>query len=726
MEGNIGLLLIILWPVLGGIIGFFAGKKKLSYSEDVCDIVTFTELAMMGYFAHEVLFKGNVQTLEIENLMGLGLNLKADGFQVIYGLLTAGAWFLVACYSKEYLKGKKHTNRYRMFFLFTLSAAIGVFLADNAYIMFVFFEIMSFVSFPLVIQEETKEAKEAGASYFAIAIIGGLMILMGILCIFAQVGSFQFDVLQSEVARVGMVTPIMMVGGILVLLGFGAKASLFPMHTWLPKTYPASPAPATAMLSSILTKTGVAGMIFVVCDVMFPSKEFGTLVLVLGTITMVWGGIMALASDDIMKTLAGSSMSQIGFITVGLSMCGLLGEENGIAVNGTFLHMVNHTLFKLALFFLAGVVVSKLGSGKLDDIRGYGKGKPLFRVCFALSGLGIAGVPLLNGYVSKTLIHEALVEYGNPVAEWLFLISGGLTLAYMLKLYVVLFWEKPSEQVSALKVVETSSAEVVEGVAKDSLQEDVEGAVETTVNEVVEEASEYSSKKTAVKKDMSFNTWFAFLVPVICYPVMGLLPNVVMDRLAELGSGFFHGASLEHKVQYFSIENLKGSAISIVIGLVLYFVVVRCLLRKKTEAGVSYRNGLPAWCDLEKVIYRPLLLKVLPCIGTFISRILDWVVDAIVLVMHRTIYRDNNREEKPVYAGRLLDGLGEFLNILRRLWNKTVGKKHPLKINFVVEFAKLKKKSSTRIEIISKSVSFGLFMFAVGFCLTIAYLIYLM
>ena len=581
-----------------------------------------------------------------------------------------------------------------MFFLFTLSASLGVFLADNAYVMFVFFEIMSFVSFPLVIQEETKEAKEAGASYFTIAIIGGLMILMGILCIFAQIGSFQFDKLQVEVARVGQVTPIMMVGGILVLLGFGAKASLFPMHTWLPKTYPASPAPATALLSSILTKTGVAGMIFVVCDVMFPSKEFGTLVLVLGTITMLWGGIMALASNDIMKTLAGSSMSQIGFITVGLSMCGLLGEENGIAVNGTFLHMVNHTLFKLALFFLAGVVVSKLGTAKLDDIRGFGKGKPLFHVCFALSGLGIAGVPLLNGYVSKTLIHEALVEYGNPAAEWLFLISGGLTLAYMLKLYVVLFWEKPYEEVSEVEIAESSSEEEAE--------------------------------KPVVKKDMTFNTWFAFLVPVICYPVMGLLPNVVMDRLAELGSGFFHGASLEHKVQYFSIENLKGSAISIAIGLVLYFVVVRCLLRKKTEAGISYKNGLPAWCDLEKAIYRPLLLKVLPCIGTFVSRILDWVVDGLVLVMHRTVYRDNNREEKPVYADPFLDGLGEFLNVLRRLWNKTVGKKHPIEMNFVVEFAKLKKKSSTRIELISKSVSFGLFMFAVGFCLTIAYLIYLM
>lgn len=724
MEGNIGLLFVILWPVLGGIIGFFAGKKKLSLSEDIMDIVTFTELAMLAYFAYVVLGKGAVQTLKIPNIMGTGLNLAADGFRVIYGLLTAVAWFLASCYSKEYLKGKRHTNRYRMFFLFTLSAALGVFFADSAYVMFVFFEIMSFVSFPLVIQEETEEAKEAGASYFAIAIIGGLMILMGILCIYAQVGSFRFDKIWQGVTRAGQVTPIMMVGGILVLLGFGAKASLFPMHTWLPKTYPAAPAPATAMLSAILTKTGVAGMIFVVCDVMFPSKEFGNLVLVLGTITMLWGGIMALASNDIMKTLAGSSMSQIGFITVGLSMCGLLGEENGIAVSGTFLHMVNHTLFKLALFFLAGVVVSELGTGKLDEIRGFGKGKPLFHVCFALSGLGIAGVPLLNGYISKTLIHEALVEYGNTVAEWLFLISGGLTFAYMLKLYVVLFWEKPSAKLADMTAIEGDRSADALVSAKNTVDSASESMEEK--GNPVSMGEKLSAKRHLKKTGLPFNTWFAFLVPVVCYPVMGLLPNLVMDKIGELGSGFFHGAKLFGKVSYFSLENLKGSAISIGIGFVLYVVVVRGLLRKKTEAGVTYHNGLPVWCDLERALYRPLLLKVLPCIGTFISRILDWVADSMVLVMRRTIYRDNNREEKPVYANRFLDGLGEFLNMLRNAWNKTLGKRHPIETNYVVAFAKIKKRSSIRAELISKSVSFGLFMFAIGFCLTIAYLIYLM
>jgi hydrogenase-4 component B len=453
---------------------------------------------------------------------------------------------------------------------------------------------------------------------------------------------------------------------------------------------------------------------------MFLDKSFGQLVLVLGTITMVWGGIMALASDDLMKTLAGSSMSQIGFITVGLSMCGLLGEDNAVAVNGTFLHMVNHTLFKLALFFMAGVVVSKVGTGKLQDIRGFGKGKPLLHVCFALSGLGIAGVPLLNGYVSKTLIHEALVEYGNAAFEWLFLASGGLTLAYMLKLYVVLFWEEPSEKVAALNCNGTLETEVnrSEAVEEEMLSEEYES------EEIAEPLDDLEKQSEANK--MSATTWVAFVIPVICYPVMGLFPNQVMDKLAQLGSGFFHGGELNETVHYFSLENLKGSAISVGLGLIFYVLFVRCMLRRKTEQGVTYKNGLPAWMDLEKVVYRPLFLKVLPCIGTFVSRILDWIVDGIVLVMRRTIYRDNNREEKPVYGGRFLDVVGEFFNWLRDIWNGTVGKKHPIQKNFVITFAKNKKKASTRVALVSKSVSFGLFMFALGFCLTIAYLIYLM
>ncbi|MDE5966063.1 MAG: sodium:proton antiporter, partial [Lachnospiraceae bacterium] len=162
------------------------GKKRTAYSEDVMDIVTLVELAMTGYFAWQVLFAGAEVKLTIPYLAGLGIGFHMDGFRAVYTFLTALAWFLTACFSKEYLKGEHHTNRYRMFFQFTLAATTGVFMANNLYTMFMFFEIMSFVSFPLVIQEETPEAKEAGMSYFAVAVIGGLLILMGIVLVYSQ------------------------------------------------------------------------------------------------------------------------------------------------------------------------------------------------------------------------------------------------------------------------------------------------------------------------------------------------------------------------------------------------------------------------------------------------------------------------------------------------------------------------------------------------------------
>ncbi len=676
MSGNIGLLFLVLWPVLGGLAGFFLGKRKNSNSEDVMDIVTLVELVMIGFFAFRVLFGGTEQSLSIHYLAGLGIGLSMDGFRAVYAFLTGLAWWLTSCFSKEYLKGEHHTNRFRMFFQFTLAATVGVFLSNNVYTLFMFFEIMSFVSFPLVIQEETPEAKEAGLSYFAVAIIGGLLFLMGMVLVYAELGTLGFEEIHQIIGLFQDTTPQLFVGSLLMLLGFGAKASLVPFHTWLPKAHPVAPAPASAILSAILTKTGMMGMIFVVCDIMFPSKTFGRLVLVLGTVTMVLGGVLGLAANEIKRTLACSSMSQIGFITVGLSMCILLGENNGIAMSGAFLHMVNHTLFKIVLFCISGVVLKQVGTGDLNAIKGFGRKKPLLHAAFLLSGLGIAGVPGLNGYISKTLIHEALVAYGSPVFEWLFLFSGGLTFAYMLKLYIILFWEK----------------------------------------------GENAPKPVKLKA----STWTPFFLPSLCFPVMGLVPGIVMDKLADFGRGFFHAGELEEKIAYFSIENLKGSFISIVIGVVLYLLAVLLLERRRQASGIVYRPGLPGWLDLERIIYRPVLLKVLPCIGTFVSRILDWVVDGTVIFMRRTLYRDNCVEEKPVYGGKILDACGEFLNILKRAWNQTVGKRHPIETNFVVVFAGYKKKTSLYWEMISKSVSFGLLMFAFGFVLTIAYLIYLM
>ena len=190
-----------------------------------------------------------------------------------------------------------------------------------------------------------------------------------------------------------------------------------PAHIWLPKAHPVAPAPASALLSGILTKVGMFGILVLTSYLFLWDSGWGSLILILGVCTMVIGAVLALFSIDLKRTLACSSVSQIGFILVGVGMSGLLGEENALAIRGSLLHMVNHSLIKLALFMAAGVVFMNVHKLDLNEIRGFGRKKPLLNGIFLMGALGIGGIPLWNGYISKTLIHESIVEYLELLKE---------------------------------------------------------------------------------------------------------------------------------------------------------------------------------------------------------------------------------------------------------------------------------------------------------------------
>ena len=314
----------------------------------------------------------------------------------------------------------------------------------------------------------------------------------------------------------------------------------------------------------MLTKSGVWGILAISCNIFRHDPAWGTLILTLGTVTMVLGAVLATFSIDLKRTLACSSMSQIGFVLVGVGMMGILGEENALAARGALLHMMNHSLFKLVLFECAGVVYMNLHRLDLNEIRGFGRKKPLLKIAFLLGAMGIGGVPLLNGYVSKTLLHEAIVEGGHyRLAEWLFLFSGGLTVAYMTKLYVCIFAEKHPEKQAEF-----------------------------------DENRHYMNLRSAI----------AVCVPALILPILGLTASRSMDAIASLGTDFFRAGPMEHAVHYLSLENLKGAAVSLAIGALVYLLVVRKLLMRDGR----YVNLWPSKLDLEDLVYRPLLLSWLP------------------------------------------------------------------------------------------------------------------
>lgn len=623
-------------------------------------------------------------------ICGLGLHFCLDGFRGVYGIVAAFMWMMTLLFSREYLGHEKHLGRYYFFQLVTLNATLGVFLSADLFTTFIFFEIMSFTSYVWVAQEETKGALKAAETYLAVAVIGGLVLLMGLFLLYHTLGTLEMSELLSAAAACED-KGVLYIAGVCALVGFGAKAGAFPLHIWLPKAHPVAPAPASALLSGILTKAGVFGILAVSSNIFLHDQRWGLLLLFLGLCTMFGGALLAVFSVDLKRTLACSSMSQIGFILTGIGMQGILGEENGLAARGTLLHMVNHSLIKLALFMIAGVVVMNLHKLDLNDIRGFGRKKPLLNACFLAGALGISGIPLFNGYISKTLLHESIVEGAElavelsgflKAAEWVFLFSGGMTLAYMTKLYVTLFVEK---------------------------------------NSSVKEQKRFDG----MRKYMNPISAFAIVGSSAILPVLGFLPHLVTDKIADLGQGFMNFNGEIHAVSYFSFENLKGGLISIGIGAALYWCIRKFLMAEK-QGIREYRNCWPDWLDMEGLIYRPLLLTALPFLARVFCRIFDSLVDGIVVLLRKTIYRDRKIPHELPEGSEFTHLLGEALDWLRNKKRRILRRPAPEhEVSFEHRLAMQREKIMETNTIIQRSLSFGLLLFYVGLVFTLIYLLYL-
>lgn len=645
----------------------------------------------------------------INNICGFGLNFCLDGFRILYCIIAVLMWSCTMIFSVEYMAHYRNKSRYYIFSAVTFLATAGVFISADLFTTFVFFEIMSLSSYVWVIQDERPESLRAGDTYLAIAVIGGLVMLMGIFMLYYLTGT-------TDLRAVGYDgSAVQFIAGVLMLFGFAAKAGGYPLHIWLPKAHPVAPAPASALLSGILTKAGVFGILLLSCYMFKSSAKWGTMIITIGVITMFLGALLALFSIDLKRTLACSSVSQIGFILTGIGTYDLLGEANALAARGTLMHMVNHSMIKLLLFMAAGVVYMNLHELNLNKIRGFGRKKPLLKYLFLAGALGIGGIPLFNGYVSKTLIHESIVEYKElliegeatpllygagiiTLIEWIFIISGGITVAYMTKLFIVLFIEKNNDE-------------------------------------------ELQKKYDENTKYMNTASSIVLIIPAIFMPLAGMLPNIVADGIMDMGQGFLQAAPLHEKINYFSGTNLLGGFYSIAIGAVLYLVVVRKCLIKDNE----YVNRWPKFIDLEDYFYRPLLLVILPSvcgffcrildrlvdfivpilinIGVFITRILDRTVDFIVVALRKTLFKDAKLPQERFEGTAITHFFGGIVDELIHGLNNTVWSYRPRKEKAEHRLAMLSMRISENNMIIARSLSFALSLAGVGLVIVLLYML---
>ena len=666
---------LVFYPMIGALACLLVGFKNEKARDYLADFIVISEFVLMVLAAMQP-----EMALEIPEICGMGLHFTMDGFRDVHGFIATLMWMMTTILSREYFAHLENRNRFYLFLLLTLGATMGVFLSSDLFTTFIFFEMMSFTSYVWVAHEESKEALRAAVTYLAVAIIGGLVMLMGLFMVYHELGTLTISEILPLASACENKT-LLYVAGVCMLVGFGAKAGTFPLHIWLPKSYPAAPAPATALLSGILSKTGIFGILVVTSNLFLYDATWGMLILILGTITMFGGAFLAVFSVDLKRTLACSSMSQIGFIMVGVGMQCLLGHHNELAVHGTMLHMVNHSMIKLVLFMAAGVIFMNTHALNLNTIRGFGKNKPLLKVIFLVGALAVGGIPLFGGYISKTLLHESIVHFGGNLLmtaiEWVFLFSGGLTVAYMTKLFVAIF-------------VEANNDEKVQ--------------------------AKYDSKK----KYMNMESTFALAVSALLLFVWGLFPHKLMDQVAIMGQEFMHLHEAGHAVHYFAWVNLKGSLISIAIGVLVYVFFIRKVLIKNNE----YVNLWPEWLDVENKIYRPILLGFLPFISRLVCRVFDSVVDGIVVVLRKTLYSDSPLPYELPEGNFITHTAGKVMNAYQWFANNTYQKKNPVYKDYVHEFALFGTKLYEERFIITRSLSFGLLLACIGLCITLVYIIF--
>ena len=592
------LLLATLLPMIGALAVYLLKNQSDDLRANVANGIVIAEFVLCAFLFMNAI-NGNEILFKLDYICGLGISLKLDGFRAMYASIAALMWMMTTIFTKEYFAHYSHKVRYYAFVLLTAGATVGVFLSADLFTTFIYFEIMSFASYAMVAHDQTSEALKAAETYIAVAIIGGMVMLMGLFMLHNMANTLVISELYEAIHAIEDKT-MLFISGCLMLVGFGAKAGLYPLHIWLPKAHPVAPAPASALLSGILTKSGVYGMLVISMEIFREDPYWAFLILVLGVITMLLGAILAVFSTNLKRTLACSSMSQIGFISVGLAMCIFLGHHNALAARGTILHMVNHSLIKLLLFMVAGVIYMNIHKLDLNDIQGYGRNKPLLKVLFLVGALGISGVPMFNGYVSKTLIHESIVEFIHlghyvtffSVVEWLFIIAGGLTFAYMTKLFICVFVEKNAD---------------------DALQ------------------TKYDNNKTY----MNNVSGTVLTICAVLLVLIGVVPNITADFLADLSQGFLHAGHLEHSVHYFSMVNLVGGAKSLVIGALVYIIIIRKLLMK----GTTYVQLWPKWLDMETLFYRPLVQYTIPFLFALICRVLASIPEAFMWVMSKTLLK---------------------------------------------------------------------------------------
>jgi len=436
MNPSLLLIVPVLLPVISGLLIGFTRPLRKSGAQRVflTGILLINALVVLS-----IIFRGDLN-IELFRLTDrLPILLKTDNFALLFCSLASLVFLFVGIYSPAYMKHEGSESRFYMFYLLVLGMVMGFGFSGNLITLYLFFEMATLLSMPLVLHSMTKEAISAAFKYVYFSIAGAALSLIGLFFIFTYGTTLQFTpggVLDME--KLAGNEGQMLVVTLLAIIGFGAKAGMFPLHAWLPIAHPVAPAPASALLSGLITKVGIFAVIRFVFYLVGPDFIRGTWVqtawISLALFTGIMGSLFAFIEKALKRRLAYSTISQIGYIMFALAIL----TAGGFI--GALLQMVFHSTAKNAVFLVAGAIIYKTHKTEVADLRGIGKQMPATIWGFALASLSLVGIPPMAGFTGKWFLAVSSLEADIGFFAWLgpviLLFSALLAAAYLMPIVI--------------------------------------------------------------------------------------------------------------------------------------------------------------------------------------------------------------------------------------------------------------------------------------------------
>ncbi|MBP1909036.1 NADH-quinone oxidoreductase subunit M [Methanolobus bombayensis] len=435
-------IILIATPILVAALMILL-RKQPGMQKAISIAVSFAMLVLSIILLSQV-WSGGIQAYELGEWGKYGIILVADLLSSGMVVLTSFVSFLSLIYSLDYIERKSLSASYYPLFSLLVAGLNGSFLTGDIFNLFVFFEILLLSSCGLVVANEqggvtkSSDKMEATFKYLVLNMISSFVMLVAVASLYATTGTLNMadiSVKLSAMSAAGTLPWHVFAIALMFVVVFGNKAAIFPLHYWLPDVHPTAPSPISAMLSGVLIKVGAYGMLRVFFLIFIDTLDiFKPVIMYLALATIVVGAISAVAQTDVKRLLAYSSVSQIGYVFLGISFGSIYG------ITAALVYLVNHAVAKSMLFLTSGGIIHHAGTRDMRKMGGMVDSSPLMSLMFLVGAMSIAGMPPLGGFIAKFSLFDAGIGEQYYFAIGIALFFAIFTLFYMFRAMLLMFW----------------------------------------------------------------------------------------------------------------------------------------------------------------------------------------------------------------------------------------------------------------------------------------------